>query len=138
MRKIKLQLLGCVLLWALGGNVVLGQTSRAHNILHKQEIELMDLYDQLLPSASEKVAASSSADVFSKRFFACLNNEPGSMTYPFKALQEHRSVYVASASDQRLRIYSWDQQIGGTMHFYGMIQQFKDGKQILTRQVPEI
>jgi hypothetical protein len=48
---------------------------------------------------------------------------PATLNYGFAKLQEQMSV--ATSSDGRLRVYSWDLEDGGTMHRYGRVYQFQ-------------
>ena len=51
---------------------------------------------------------------------------PATLTYPFKALKK-ANVDVSTSTDGLFRIYSWDTESGGTMHFFENIMQFKTG-----------
>lgn len=53
---------------------------------------------------------------------------PATLAYPFTKLKE--KMYVVTSRDNRLRIYSWDRQTGGTMHDFDNVFQYrgKSGK----------
>ena len=50
------------------------------------------------------------------------------LKYKFRELSKH--LYIATSEDGKFRIYSWDSEQGGTMHFFDNIFQFQgsDGK----------
>lgn len=50
------------------------------------------------------------------------------LKYAFKKLKER--MFVATSADGKLRVYSWDTEIGGTMHDYASVYQYrgKSGK----------
>ncbi|MBK7705945.1 MAG: hypothetical protein IPJ30_09230 [Acidobacteria bacterium] len=47
------------------------------------------------------------------------------LKYPFNELKKH--LFVATSKDGKFRIYSWDTETGGTMHFYENVFQFQGG-----------
>jgi hypothetical protein len=47
------------------------------------------------------------------------------LKYPFNELKKH--LFVASSKDGKFRIYSWDTETGGTMHFYENVFQYQGG-----------
>jgi hypothetical protein len=53
---------------------------------------------------------------------------PSTLAYQFSALDE--DLYIAASDDGRFRVFSWDMEGGGTMHFFGTVYQYRgaDGK----------
>jgi len=45
------------------------------------------------------------------------------LKYPFNELK--KQIYVATSKDGKFRIYSWDTETGGTMHFFENVFQFQ-------------
>src|SRR5690606_18667810 len=45
------------------------------------------------------------------------------LKYAFAGLKEE--MWVATSSDGKFRIYSWDRSIGGTMHFFDCVIQYQ-------------
>jgi len=79
----------------------------------------------------------SMAEVFAKRLANFIKNNPGTLSYPFKKLNDSIFSGVKTSSDGNFRIYSWDTWTGGTMHFYKMIYQWKANGKVFT-EVPRI
>ena len=54
--------------------------------------------------------------------------QPATLKYEFKELDE--LISIATTEDGRFRIYSWDTETGGTMHFFEKVYQFQgaDGR----------
>ncbi|MEO5859796.1 MAG: hypothetical protein ABIR33_12695 [Pyrinomonadaceae bacterium] len=48
---------------------------------------------------------------------------PATIGYAFPKLQE--KMFIATSSDGRLRIYSWDRETGGTMHDFEAVFQYR-------------
>lgn len=49
---------------------------------------------------------------------------PATIKYPFNLLVK-RQLDISSSTDGLFRIYSWDTETGGTMHFFENVMQFK-------------
>jgi hypothetical protein len=57
------------------------------------------------------------------------------LSYPFKRLKG--KMFVSTSKDGRLRIYSWDEETGGTMHDFDSVFQFKGkGGKVYTWTAP--
>jgi len=56
---------------------------------------------------------------------------PESLEYDFPSLQEH--VRIRSSPDGNFRIYSWDTESGGTMHFFENVIQFRTPSGVRSR-----
>jgi hypothetical protein len=65
-------------------------------------------------------------DVFAKKLKAYTSKYPATIAYPFSLLSKAR-LDISSSDDGLFRIYSWDTQGGGTMHFFENVFQFKYG-----------
>lgn len=61
-----------------------------------------------------------------------INENPQSLSYAFDSLQSAGACQIATSQDGRFRIYSWDTWLGGTMHFYDNIFQYKTDKGVIT------
>lgn len=75
----------------------------------------------------------STADVFAKGFASFIKNNPATLNYPFKKLNDSIFSCVKTSSDGNCRIYSWDSQTGGTMCFYKVIYQWKANDKVFTK-----
>ncbi|MCB2408783.1 hypothetical protein [Hymenobacter lucidus] len=60
--------------------------------------------------------------------------EPATLSYAFTALQREH-IGISTAADGRLRIYSWDTQEGGTMHYFENVVQFRAGSKVASRRL---
>lgn len=59
---------------------------------------------------------------------------PQSLRYDFKTLKKSGLV-VASSEDGKFRIYSWDTETGGTMHFFKNIFQYEGNKKVESKVI---
>lgn len=75
----------------------------------------------------------SAAEVFAKGFASLIKNNPGTLNYPFKKLNDSIFSCVRTSSDGNFRIYSWDSQTGGTMCFYKVIYQWKANDKVFAK-----
>ncbi len=48
---------------------------------------------------------------------------PATLAHKFAALDEH--LYIETSEDGRLRVFSWDKEGGGTMHYFGTVYQYQ-------------
>ncbi|MDB5153517.1 MAG: hypothetical protein JWR54_2268 [Mucilaginibacter sp.] len=68
-------------------------------------------------------------NVFAKKLKVYIQKYPATVTYPFNSLvKEH--LEISSSTDGLFRIYSWDTETGGTMHFFENVMQYKSGTPI--------
>lgn len=91
------------------------------------ENNLYRLYSNI--SKKEDIAFENS-EKFEKEFIKILKENPSTLDYAFKTLINKKCCYIKTSSDGNLRIYSWDTKIGGTMHFFKTIYQFKNNSKI--------
>lgn len=94
--------------------------------LSKEENELLNIYNDI--SASIENNNDSLIALNSKKFADSLSflikNNNSTLNYPFEKLQKENALKVVTATDKKLRVYSWDNNLGGTMRFYNQIYQF--------------
>lgn len=94
------------------------------------EDELMSIYKDIETNSSYQPGYSEDRDrkladankKFQKRLLEVTAQHASTLKYRFPDLRE--KVSIKTASDNGLRIYSWDTHQGGTMHFYGVVYQF--------------
>jgi hypothetical protein len=65
-------------------------------------------------------------DGFAKKLKFYAEKFPSVIAYPFNALKEDY-LDIMTSSDNMFRIYSWDTETGGTMHFFESVMQYKSG-----------
>lgn len=95
-----------------------------------EEDKLIKLYAKVLSSSE---TGNDSTIYYSEQFATSIRslvkNNPATLSYNFKALGDKIYFNVKTSADGNFRIYSWDTQTGGTMHFFNQIYQYRaDGK----------
>jgi DNA-binding transcriptional ArsR family regulator len=87
--------------------------------------------------SDDKVSALDSAmkydAIFSKKLSKCLKTDPSTISYNFKTLVE-KGMKIVTSEDGNFRIYSWDDETGGTMRRFNKIFQFRDKKKALSKE----
>ncbi|UOQ52238.1 hypothetical protein [Hymenobacter cellulosivorans] len=71
---------------------------------------------------------------FLARLLRYTATEPATLTYAFPALQQEH-ITISTAPDGRLRIYSWDTEEGGTMHYFENVVQYRAGAKVASRRL---
>jgi hypothetical protein len=80
---------------------------------------------------------SNANEAFGKKLVDYANKYPLTISYPFSSLKQAR-LDISTSSDGMFRIYSWDTETGGTMHFFESVFQYKVGtKTIAVLDAPE-
>jgi hypothetical protein len=110
--------------------------SAQKNELKEKEQELIRIYKKLTGARSgEFDSLNYYSDLFSEKLQNLLSTDKRTLNYSFKALTEARICYVKTSKDGLFRIYSWDSQLGGTMHFFNVIYQYRNGKTVKTQSI---
>lgn len=77
---------------------------------------------------------SDSLEFYSKLFTSNLidfiSQNPATLDYPFQMFADSLACDIVTSSDGLFRIYSWDTWLGGTMHIYKNLFQFKSGDKV--------
>ena len=93
---------------------------------HAQTLNFSAKEDRLVRLYS-KLEDHDSADVYSEKFgkelASFIKNNPATLTYPFKKFSDSIFSFLHTSDDGNFRIYSWDSETGGSMHFYKVIYQ---------------
>jgi len=63
-----------------------------------------------------------------------IKNNNSTLNYPFEKLQKENALKMATSADQKLRVYSWDNNSGGTMRFFNQIYQFDANGNIMVNE----
>jgi hypothetical protein len=130
---MRIQRLVCLLFAAI---VLINKKSLAQTVnFSAQEDKLIRQYKKL--ESNYPKYNDSMAEVFAKGLASFIKNNPGTLSYPFKKLNDSIFSGVRTSSDGNFRIYSWDTWTGGTMHFYKMIYQWRANGKVFT-DVPRI
>lgn len=59
-----------------------------------------------------------------------IKNNANTFNHSFELLQKENAINLISSADNKLRVYSWNNHLGGTMRFFNQIFQFKSNEQI--------
>jgi hypothetical protein len=104
------------------------------NDIPKKEQELIQIGQKMMELRSEiSDSIPYYSDLFSSKLQELLSNEK-TLTYPFKSLIEEYTCNANTSKDGLFRIYSWDSHLGGTMHFFNIIYQYRIGNTIKTQR----
>jgi hypothetical protein len=68
--------------------------------------------------------------LFSNKLAGYIKNNPATLSYPFRVLQDSNAVDIVTSADSLFRIYSWDTWLGGTMHFFDNIYQYRSADKV--------
>lgn len=68
--------------------------------------------------------AAISSQQFSDSLIYLIKNNNATINYPFEKLQKENALKMATSADNKLRVYSWDNNSGGSMRFFNQIYQF--------------
>ena len=76
----------------------------------------------------------SESALFQRMFYDYINTRPETINNDFKELLSE-GLMISNSDDKMLRIYSWNTETGGTMHFYDNIYQYKSGDKIYSKMI---
>lgn len=78
-------------------------------------------------SESDEELLSKENEIFEEKLLK-YTKIASTLNYKFSALDEY--LYIAASDDGKFRIFSWDRQDGGTMHYFSRVYQYQgtDGK----------
>lgn len=65
-----------------------------------------------------------SSQQFTDSLTYLIKNKNSTLNYPFEKLQKENALKMATSADKKLRVYSWDNNSGGTMRYFNQIYQF--------------
>ena len=119
-----------LLLFLICINHSFGQSLQEQELALLKNFKRADYWFQKIHENS-KVNAFDSLDKennsFKKKLLKLTKSNPLSIDYPFSKLE---GVTIVTSPDKKFRIYSWDLQTGGSMHFYDNIFQYKDKNKV--------
>lgn len=85
---------------------------------------LTSLEKEIITEFSKFEKKQELSDTFSKLFYKKISENTETLIYDFNALKEQTNIKVATSTDKKFRVYSWDNNSGGTMRFFNQIVQF--------------
>ncbi len=95
--------------------------------LSAEEYKLLKIHNDI-SNAMGNMRNDSLLAVSSKQFTnsltSLIKNNNSTLSYPFEKLQKENALKMATSADKKLRVYSWDNNSGGTMRFFNQIYQF--------------
>lgn len=114
--------------------LLLGQSSFGQmRSCDKVEQELITIYKKIFPFYySDQDSLSFYSDLFSNKFTDHIKSNPSTLNCHFKSLIDSNVCSIVTSSDGSFRIYSWDTWLGGTMHDYKNLFQFKSNGKVQT------
>ncbi|MDQ8053537.1 MAG: alpha/beta fold hydrolase [Pedobacter sp.] len=68
---------------------------------------------------------------FKKMLLDATTDNPATLNYNFPLLVKAH-LMIAQSADRLVKIYSWNKQTGGTMHFFDNVFQYKDGNKVIS------
>lgn len=87
-------------------------------------------------NSDDKISPMDSAwkydSIFSKMLLKYTATNPETIHYNFDALEKN-GMRIVTSEDGNFRIYSWDDETGGTMRRFNQIYQFRDGKKVMVK-----
>lgn len=95
--------------------------------LETEENKLLKINNQLIKALSNlrnDSLVSLYSIQFSDSLIHLITNNDSTLNYSFKKLQKENALNVITSLDKKLRVYSWDNNSGGTMRFFNQIFQY--------------
>jgi hypothetical protein len=71
------------------------------------------------------------SSLFSSKMISNIKKYPSTLNYPFQTLK--KDCEIVTSKNGLFRIYSWDTWLGGTMHDFKNIVQYKSGDKVYTK-----
>jgi len=97
--------------------------------------DLISIEQQLISDFKKLEENPEDATKFRENFYKIINQNPESLNYDFTKLKEATGIYIATSTDKKFRIYSWDNNSGGTMRFFDQIIQYKGDKKTISNLI---
>jgi hypothetical protein len=109
-----------------------GQT----NSFDKVDGELATLYSKIFPFYyGDHDSLNYYSELFSTRLASFIKKNTKTLNYKFKSLTDSNACNIVTSTDGLFRIYSWDTWLGGTMHDFKNIFQFKSGNKVHSKNL---
>jgi len=103
----------------------IGASSQPTRIAEK-EAYCVKLYSKILNLYySDRDSAAIYSDRFEKEFQRLITSQPATLNYPFSKLVDSNFSFIRMSPDKNLKIYSWDTWLGGSMHEFRTIYQWR-------------
>jgi len=73
--------------------------------------------------------------LFSDMLITYIQKNPSTLNHSFKSLIDSNVCDIVTSADGLFRIYTWDTWLGGTMHDFNGIYQYRAGKKVYTKNL---
>jgi hypothetical protein len=101
------------------------------NSLDNAERDLTSVYAKIFPFYyRNQDSLNYYSRLFTAKFNAFIIGNPTTLNHKFKLFADSNVCSIVTSADRRFRIYSWDTWLGGTMHAFNNIFQFKSADQV--------
>jgi hypothetical protein len=101
------------------------------NSFEQVDKQLTTLYSKIFPFYyGSQDSLNYYSDLFATKLTNFIKDNPSTLTYNFKSLKDSNACYVVTSTDGIFRIYSWNTWLGGTMHDFKNIFQFKSNGKV--------
>ena len=127
--KILLQTIVCISLYTTNCQAI-EKNNKCEIITISKQSNIIALENQLINEYKLAQNDYELAEKFAKSFQKIIQENPETLNYSFKKLLAETNIYISSSSDGKLRIYSWDNNTGGTMRYFDQIIQLNDNGKI--------
>lgn len=98
--------------------------------LHKSYLKLLDLkFNNTSTSYYDSLETAN--NIFREKIQSYTSNYHLTLTYNFDSLR--KDIFIISSEDKLFRIYSWDTWLGGTMHEFANVFQYKSGEKVYSK-----
>ncbi|MEO8514630.1 MAG: hypothetical protein ABI543_13805 [Ignavibacteria bacterium] len=114
----------------LATSFLFGQTSSEIQKSLAEHLNKMTYYKFQAPNDD---SVNTYNTLFKKLFLKYLGDDPSSMRDNMDIIVK-AGLIIASSEDKQFRIYSWDTQSGGTMHFYDNVYQYAAGDKVFVKE----
>ncbi|MGE9310772.1 hypothetical protein ACLOAU_03975 [Niabella sp. CJ426] len=92
----------------------------------EKELHCANLYSKILGlHYSDPDSAAIYSNKFENEFKHLITTQPATFKYPFSQLVDSNFCFIQTSPDKNLKIYSWGTWLGGTMHEFRTIYQWK-------------
>lgn len=117
--------------------LVLFLISTNYGFSQNQTLELKDkeLAIILSKANNDPENASLLKEKFGNELLKTLTKYPESLKFEFSEINKTKACYIRTSRDRKFRVYSWDSDSGGSMHFFDKIIQYQSGAKIFTELI---
>lgn len=126
-----------ILILILSSKIVFAQSLKTvENILNEsfQKIDYWGSTDRTEKHSFDSLYASNAK--FEKLLLKYTSTFPETINHNFELLKKN-GLQIATSEDGHFRIYSWDDETGGTMRFFKNVYQYKVDKKIFSKTSPK-